>query len=363
MRQLIGLYMTDKRWSLLEQTLKDGQKRFPNDPAYLMLEAQMWQMRNDTDRRLTAMEAGIHLSPNATPVILLYFNAMLETGRFERLLSAADSYSKDQALAPWPAIYRATALGKLKKYAEADAMFQKMTTSLLMQYMDPLARMIEQAYGLTDATARLETWAKAEPKAWQLQFILGRLYAHKGDTKKSLDAFLLGRELATQPGQKALVNRELGNAYYNMKQYPEAEKTFLAVLEIYPNDPQVLNNLGYMYAEDMNQPDKALPLVQKALEIYPNDQNVLDTYGWALFKQGKYNQAEEFLNRATSAGDTTPIIILHLATLKEQTGSNSEALKLYQQGFEMVRDDKNSTLYNQLKQGADRTENKLRSQK
>ncbi len=65
-----------------------------------------------------------------------------------------------------------------------------------------------------------------------------------------------------------------------------------------PYDPEVLNYLGYMYAEDSENLDEAIKLIKRALEAEPDNGAYLDSLGWAYFKKGELKAAFETLKKA-----------------------------------------------------------------
>ena len=81
-----------------------------------------------------------------------------------------------------------------------------------------------------------------------------------------------------------------------------------------------LNYLGYMLADRGEKLDEALAMIQKAVELDPQNYAYLDSLGWAYFKLGKYNLAEEDLRKAVERNTTDPTVHDHLGELYEKTG-------------------------------------------
>ena len=129
-------------------------------------------------------------------------------------------------------------------------------------------------------------------------------------------------------------------AYSQLRQFPQAERAYLAALEADGNDLASLNNLAYLYANDLNQADKALPYVTRAARLAPDSGDVLDTLGWTLAKTGSYAEAERKLTRALQL-ITDPANAAqahyHLGWVYEQTHRPSEAAKHYHQGIETLQ--------------------------
>ena len=89
------------------------------------------------------------------------------------------------------------------------------------------------------------------------------------------------------------------------------ERDLRAILEKDANNSQALNALGYTLADRTDRYDEAYELIKRALEISPNDYYVLDSMGWILYRQGRLDEAIEFLNKAL-AERNDPEIAAHL---------------------------------------------------
>lgn len=71
-------------------------------------------------------------------------------------------------------------------------------------------------------------------------------------------------------------------------------------LDARPRDPAALNNVAYLLAEDMGQPDAALDYAQRAVELNPASPDYAGTLGWVLYRKGLYRQAAENLLRSVT---------------------------------------------------------------
>ncbi len=101
----------------------------------------------------------------------------------------------------------------------------------------------------------------------------------------------------------------------------------------------VLNNLAYLLAENNERLPDALKYAKRALDAKPNNPVVLDTYAYVLLKNGKKQQAAEFLAAALQhfEQDKIPVpaeVYEHKGMIKEQLGAKSEALAAYKQALE-----------------------------
>jgi tetratricopeptide (TPR) repeat protein len=191
--------------------------------------------------------------------------------------------------------------------------------------------------------------------------ILGTLYAKVGDFPKAVESFRRAAAAATQPADQAIANRELGLAYAHMEQYAQAERAYRTALEADTNDTFALNNLAYLYANNLNRPDKALPYAAKAAQLDPNNPTFLYTYGGLLAETGDYAAAEGQLTRARQlykAPASIARVDYSLGRICEQTRRPREAARHYRQGLEALQGRQNDPLYKDLSEAMNRVKNK-----
>src|SRR5665811_1874092 len=141
---------------------------------------------------------------------------------------------------------------------------------------------------------------------------------------EGLEALAKAEQLSTKPDEKGYVSFLRGDLYQREKMFDQAETEFKKVLATTaPTDPQsaaTLNYLGYMNADRGVKLEESLNYIKQALTFEPNNGAYLDSLGWAYFKLGKYDQAEESLTKAESHMSTDPTVQEHLGDLYQKTG-------------------------------------------
>lgn len=116
-----------------------------------------------------------------------------------------------------------------------------------------------------------------------------------------------------------------GSLYEKQKKYNEAEKAFRRALELQKDDPQVLNYLGYMYADRGVHLEEAESMVGKAVKSDPTNGAYLDSLGWVYFKQNRLNLAEEYLKKAIIFVNSDSSIHDHMGDLYFKTKRYDDA--------------------------------------
>lgn len=104
-----------------------------------------------------------------------------------------------------------------------------------------------------------------------------------------------------------------------------AENDFLRALELNPNQPQVLNYLGYSWVDKGMHLERALEMIQKAIEGAPNDGYIIDSLGWAYYRLGRFEEAVTKLEEAALLRPADPEINDHLGDAYWRVGRKLEA--------------------------------------
>ena len=122
----------------------------------------------------------------------------------------------------------------------------------------------------------------------------------------------------------------LGDAYNAIKDYAKSDKAFDDALKVNPDDADVLNNYAYFLSLRKEKLEKAEKFSRRSNELAPNNRLYIDTYGWILYQQGKYTEAEEWLNRAVKMG-RKGTILEHYGDVLYKLDKKEEALKYWQE--------------------------------
>ena len=153
---------------------------------------------------------------------------------------------------------------------------------------------------------------------------LGIIYTRAKRYDDAEQALAKAEQLSSKPDEKSYVDFLRGDMYQRQKMYDQAEAEFRKVLAATsPTDPlsaATLNYLGYMNADRGVKLDESLNLVKQALSFEPNNPAYLDSLGWVYFKLGKYDLAEENLNKAAAHMGSDPTVQEHLGDLYQKTG-------------------------------------------
>ncbi len=172
----------------------------------------------------------------------------------------------------------------------------------------------------------LKQLAKSFPESGLALRALGDAYRRSGNFEQAAAAYdravaLLG---ADRPSQWSLFYRR-GIANERLGRWTAAEADFRKALELNPDQPLVLNYLGYSYVEKNTNLEEALSMIERAVKNRPDDGYITDSLGWALYRLGRYRQAVTQMERAVELVPTDPILNDHLGDVYWAVGRRREA--------------------------------------
>ncbi len=116
-----------------------------------------------------------------------------------------------------------------------------------------------------------------------------------------------------------------GIAYDRNHQWPKAQADFEQALKISPDQPAVLNYLGYSWADAGQHLPEAREMIDKAVQARPNDGAIVDSLGWVMLRQGNTRDAVKTLERAVELEPQDPTINGHLGDAYWTAGRKLEA--------------------------------------
>src|SRR5262249_47330290 len=222
--------------------------------------------------------------------------------------------------------------------AAAKEAVQKMPNDrgLKMVLASQLADSGQPEAGLQQVKALL----KGAPEDRDAYIALAQMYSRQkrwGDAEESINK---AEQLSTKPDDKEYAAFVKGSIFERQKKYDEAEQAFKQVLNSDAQNANALNYLGYMLADRGVRLEEAVGYIKKALDLDPANGAYLDSLGWAYFKQGKCDLAEESLNKAVQRTPNDPTVQDHMGDVYQKTGR----LKLAAAHWERALEEYNKTI-------------------
>jgi tetratricopeptide (TPR) repeat protein len=253
-------------------------------------------LSNESGRRyaLGYAQLALRLRPDLDSAAMLVAELFETDQRNDLALAAYDRVDAARPLGVRAAIGRAGALEGLDRRDEAIAALREAVAGAPS---DPAAAM-----ALADALRRAERWDECD-----------------GAYGAAIDLLAAGgRDAWTLYYQRGICRERAGR-------WDGAEADFLRALELEPEQPLVLNYLGYSWVEQRRELDRARKMIERAVELRPEDGYITDSLGWVLYRLGDYPGAVEWLERAVALVPDDPVINDHLGDALWMVGRRLEA--------------------------------------
>ena len=247
-----------------------------------------------SDLALVFLRLGVYLDPGADVIAMSLGELLDNAGQHEAANGIYDAVPANSALKPM-AVVR-------------------------------VAQNLDATGDRAEAIRRLRNIVATRPDDLDAVSVLGDLLRYDEDFLGAADAY--GKALEISGGESPADWRFYyvrGIAYERAKEWPKAEADFLKALKLNPDQPQVLNYLGYSWIDQDMHLEEALGMIEKAVEAQPQDGYIIDSLGWAFYKLGRMEEAVETLERAVMLLPNDPEINDHLGDAYWKAGRKLEA--------------------------------------
>jgi tetratricopeptide (TPR) repeat protein len=177
-----------------------------------------------------------------------------------------------------------------------------------------------------EAKADLQKLITASPSDLEAIMALGNLLRGRKQFAECGDVYSKGLATMPKPDKSAWTLFYFrGICYERSKQWPKAEADLKKALELFPDQPHVLNYLGYSWIDKGLNLDEGMRMITRAVEQRADDGYIVDSLGWAYYRIGKYDEAVKELDRAVELKPEDPTINDHLGDAYWKVGRVVEA--------------------------------------
>jgi tetratricopeptide (TPR) repeat protein len=202
-------------------------------------------------------------------------------------------------------------------------------------FYDLLGKIALRSGDTRKAEEYLKTALDADPNLLDGYLSLASLYLGQETKEKALQiAEDLGKKKPDSPVGPMLQ----GMILESMGQMDPAIDQYEKVLSIRPDFGPAANNLAYLYLEERNDRDRALPLAEKARKQLPDNPAVADTLGWVYEKMGLHQKALNLFLEAVEQLPNHPTVCYHLGVAYAGLGRNEQARESFGKALAMPGD-------------------------
>lgn len=301
-----------------------------------LLLADAYRARSRLSDALSIYQKVESMEPTNVPVLLLHSQAL---GQMNDAAGARNLIEKALALAPdnGQAVRLLLDLDLSEK--QFDAAWQFINRKI---QKDPkeitwriLAAKIQVMQGKSsDAEAILLQALEMDQSNLAANLALAQFYSDDGQSQKALAR--LNAALTKYP-TNSLGLMLAGDVYSRIKDNKRAAEAYENLLKVDPKNVSALNNLAYLYAEYLNNLDRAYDLAQSARQMSPESPFTADTLGWICYERGSYDTALGLLKLSASKLDD-PEVQFHYGMVSYMTGDEATARAALQKAWQSGKD-------------------------
>lgn len=225
-------------------------------------------------------------------------------------------------------LMRGTIYESLERYEEALEEYDSLPKETPYYYKGQLRK--AYIYNAMDdnekALALLAELSEKLPARYQVQLTRGDILMRAKRYAEAVDAYSNALTMIDKvKGEHWPIFYARGISYERTDDWKKAEGDFLKALEIEPNQPDVMNYLGYSWLTQKTRVKEARDLIEKAVQARPTDAHIIDSMGWVLYALGDYEAAVDYLERAIELMPTDPTVNDHLGDVYWRMGRKIEA--------------------------------------
>ncbi|MFY0692841.1 MAG: tetratricopeptide repeat protein [Paracoccaceae bacterium] len=235
-----------------------------------------------------------HLRPDHVPALVIIAQVLEELGQYELATQAYGEVSSDH-----PAFFVA-------EMGRADALYADDRKDAAVEVLTALSK-----------------------SHWDISMVhaaLGDMLSRIRKDDEAIATYTTALDLRASGDQTAWpVYYARGIVHERQKNLAEMEADFRKALELSPDQPDVLNYLGYSLVEQRVKLDEALSMIKTAVARRPDSGYIADSLGWVFYRLGRYEEAVEPMERAVSLLPVDPIVNDHLGDVYWMVGRKREA--------------------------------------
>ncbi|MES2254442.1 MAG: tetratricopeptide repeat protein [Pseudomonadota bacterium] len=216
----------------------------------------------------------------------------------------------------------------LGKYEDAVAIYRRIDKSSPYYRMAATQAAVDEARldRKSAAIAGLRSLTQAYPDDAENWIALGDAYRNQNEFTAAVDAYDRAEKVIGTPDKRDWpLYYARAMAQDSAKHWDKAEADVNTALKLSPDQPELLNYLGYSWVDRNRNIAEALAMLEKARQLRPYDGYIVDSVGWAYYKLGRYDDAARTLGAAVLLVPGDPTINNHLGDALWKSGRKIEA--------------------------------------
>ncbi len=336
---LAEIYDNNKQGEKAKEVYRKAEQLFGDDPVVLISIAEHYKRNNDSLKYNEYLKkALLSKSLDAETQLSLLVNyiqdAETEERKKEGLELAGHVAELHQDNAQVLAVYGdLLALnGERNKATEQYKKSLAIDQSKYLVWQNMLYTLTEKK----DADSLLYYSEKAlrlYPNQAMLHYLNGVGHFNKKEYDKAIKSINRAIDMLPEDNTDRMADmyQMLGDVYNMEKKYEESDSSYERALRIRPDNASALNNYSYYLSLRGVRLDDAERMSKHSLELQPDEATFLDTYGWIMYKQGKYDKAKEYIQKAVDIEkeNADGTLLEHLGDVLYKLGDKDGALQYW----------------------------------
>jgi len=216
----------------------------------------------------------------------------------------------------------------MKRHEEAIALFRAVPADSPFKVNADvqLGLNLDAAGNFTEARKTLEAVVAKNPRDVRAMMALGDILRSNEKYTEAADVYTKAIDIIGTPtSANWMLYYFRGTAYERTKQWAKSEADLQEALKLRPDQPHVLNYLGYSWVDQGIHLDEGMDMIRKAVTLRPDDGFFIDSLGWAYYRVGKYEDSVRELERAVELKPNESVINDHLGDAYWKVGRRLEA--------------------------------------
>ena len=332
------------------KTLRQAAEFEPSNIDVILHCADLESELEQTDEAIKDYEKAYALNPGLPGLREMLGNLYLDHHRYDDAVRFFADALLDSPLNPGLEIDLGIAYEELHQAQKAQACFQTVFNAVACPpdaYIK-LAFFQLQHHEVKEAG---ETLAAAEthfPKSAQIRYYQAIQHRYEKNYDAALDSLAQDRALQVAAGSGPDADYYLESALtLNLVGQKERLEALLQEgLSRFPDNPELMNELAYFWADEGHHLPEALALSRRAAALDPDNGPILDTWGWVYFQMGQAKDALPYLQRAAFMTNNDPVVLQHVGDAYLKLGLRREAISTWTRALE--KDPRNGDLASRI---------------
>ncbi len=319
-----------------EQALKTLKKLIAEaaGPVTKQTYARLMASLGQSDKAVALLEQAYDKHLDKAELLLDMISISLDDDKYEQTLLYIDRLQAIKGHETKAHYYRGLVYESQSKFSEALQQYQSIDEEQQsIQIYTRIATVLVEAKGLDAALSYLHK-VQQRYKETELQ---GELYHLESEMLRRNERYVEALEVNKKAAELSPLDLDIlytqALLYEDVNQIKKSEETLQEIIHLDGNHSAALNALGYMLSVHTTRFDEAYKYIKKAYELRPNDPAIIDSLGWIYYRKGDLQDAERYLRIAYQKLQD-PEVASHLVEVLSKQGQQEEAAKLLKEMLE-----------------------------